>query len=191
MLNKPLLMGWVWILTASSAPVLSSGNPVLQGAHVHGEAVLNVVQEGTTVYIEFESPAINLVGFEHAPINPEQKAALSNARQILAATDCLFQFDATQCLLESKEINVPYPGQPAHKHPHRHEHESAQEAHHEHADFQASYTFQCEQASDLRAISTTLFSLFPGIQTIKVQWISQGRHGSTSLLPTDATLRLN
>ena len=79
-------MGWVWILTASSAPVLSSGNPVLQGAHVHGEAVLNVVQEGTNVFIEFESPAINLVGFEHAPINPEQKAAFDRAQILIYAS---------------------------------------------------------------------------------------------------------
>ncbi|SDH04037.1 DUF2796 domain-containing protein [Nitrosomonas sp. Nm132] len=183
MVNRHLLIGWLWILLGSSPQVFSSGAHLTQGAHVHGEAMLNIVLEGNALSIEFDSPAVNLIGFEHAPSNEEQAAAFSNAKQMLASADRLFDFSATTCLLEHAEIEMPY----------MKNHESADHQHHheaqqEHADFHASYTFHCEQAKDLTAISIKLFALFPGIQAIKAQWIFQGKQGSASLTVNNATL---
>ena len=36
------------------------------GAHEHGVAKLNVVLDDNTLELELDSPAMNLVGFEHA-----------------------------------------------------------------------------------------------------------------------------
>jgi Protein of unknown function (DUF2796) len=37
------------------------------GPHVHGVAQLNVALDGNVLWIELNSPAMNIVGFEHAP----------------------------------------------------------------------------------------------------------------------------
>lgn len=180
-------MGWLLIfLVGETTEVFSSGAHPAHGVHVHGEAVLNIVLDGHTLYIELNSAAINLIGFEHAPNNDAQKAALATAQQTLASADRLFHFTATTCLLKNVEIEAPY----MERHEH-HEHQHHPEAPHEHADFHASYTFHCEQANDLTAISIKLFSLFPAIQAIKAQWIFQGKQGSVSLTADNHTLRVN
>ncbi len=46
------------------------------GAHVHGHGHLNIAIEGKTVSMELEVPGADVVGFEHEPSTPDQKAAL-------------------------------------------------------------------------------------------------------------------
>ncbi|SFI83020.1 DUF2796 domain-containing protein [Nitrosomonas sp. Nm34] len=186
MVIKQGLVSWLLILLGNSAPVFSSGTPLTHGAHVHGEAVMNIVLDGNSLFIELDSPVINLVGFEHAPNDEEQVSALLKAEKTLASADRLFHFATTKCSLENVEIEMPYSKNHAHKnHPH------PPEIHHEHADLHANYVFQCEQAKDLTAISVNLFSLFPDLQEIKAQWIFQGKQGFASLTASHPTLNVN
>jgi Protein of unknown function (DUF2796) len=53
------------------------------GPHVHGMAELNVALDGNVLWIELNSPAMNIVGFEHAPQSAEQKAAVHDATETL------------------------------------------------------------------------------------------------------------
>ncbi|MEM7193356.1 MAG: DUF2796 domain-containing protein [Pseudomonadota bacterium] len=53
------------------------------GAHEHGTARLNLVIEGSTLGILFETPSINMVGFEHAPRNAAQETAIEMAKSDL------------------------------------------------------------------------------------------------------------
>lgn len=182
-MHKNLLIGLLLILVSNSAEIFSSGTYPPQGVHVHGEAVLDIVLDGNALSIELDSPAINLIGFEHTPNNDEQAAALAYAKQTLASAHHLFHFFTTTCQLENVEIDVPNLEKDEHKLHH--------EAHHDHADFHASYVFQCEQAKDLTVISIKLFSLFPAIQEIKVHWIFQGKQNSASLTADNPTLRVN
>ena len=74
-------------------------------AHVHGIAALNLVLEGQEVHIEFDSPAANLVGFEHAPSSEADHAALDKAVATLKDGDRLFKFNADAgCQME--KVNV-------------------------------------------------------------------------------------
>ena len=59
-------------------------------AHEHGVAHMNVAFEGNELYIEFISPAANIVGFEHQPRTQEQKAAVKAAIKKLEAGEKLF-----------------------------------------------------------------------------------------------------
>lgn len=185
MVNRQLLTGLLLLLLGGSGHAFSAA-AASQGAHVHGEATLNVVLEDNTLYIEFDSPAINLIGFEHAPNNEEQAAVFSNAKQMLAFAEHLFDFSTTTCLLENAEIEAPYMKnhEPA-------DHQNHHEAQQEHADFHASYIFQCGQAKDLTAISIKFFALFPGIQAIKAQWIFQGEQGAALLTADNHMLTVN
>ena len=54
------------------------------GAHEHGVAKLNAVLDGNTLELELDSPAMNIVGFEHVASNDADKAKVAAARQQLA-----------------------------------------------------------------------------------------------------------
>ena len=54
------------------------------GPHQHGHGRLNIAIEGSRVSMELEVPAHDIVGFEHQPNTPEQKAAIEKAKTTLA-----------------------------------------------------------------------------------------------------------
>ena len=50
------------------------------GAHEHGVGRLNAALDGQTLELELESPAMNLVGFEHVATSDADKAKVAAAR---------------------------------------------------------------------------------------------------------------
>jgi hypothetical protein len=58
------------------------------GAHEHGVARLDVAQEGTTLELDFNSPAMNIVGFEHAATSDADKAWPTPARPCSSPMAC-------------------------------------------------------------------------------------------------------
>lgn len=69
--------------------LLSSAVVGQHAAHVHGEAHLSIAAAEGELYIEFESPAANMVGFEHPPQSQKEKLALEAAARKLAGADGL------------------------------------------------------------------------------------------------------
>ncbi|MCO3736355.1 DUF2796 domain-containing protein, partial [Pseudomonas aeruginosa] len=118
------------------------------GKHEHGVAQLNVALDGKTLELELDSPAMNLVGFEHAASTDADKAAVAKARAQLEKPLELFALPVTAgCSVASQELRSPLFGDkaPAHAHKekagHEHEHE------HGHADIHAHYQLSCETVS--------------------------------------------
>ena len=75
------------------------------GTHVHGIAALNLALEGQEVHIELDSPAANVVGFEHAPSSEADRAALDKAVAALKDGDRLFKFnDDAGCRMETAKV---------------------------------------------------------------------------------------
>lgn len=182
---KNLLTGWLLILAAGAMDItVSMAAPASHGAHVHGVAILNMVLDGNTVFIELESPAVNLTGFEHAPVSEEQKAAFRTTQQTLATANQLFSFSAPDCRVENMHIQMPAPD--------LHMDGDQKPDHHgEHADIHASYTFVCQPIKHLKAITVNLFSTFPAIRQIKAQWIFHGTQNAAVLTPDNAIVKVN
>ncbi|MFO1289294.1 MAG: DUF2796 domain-containing protein [Nitrosomonas sp.] len=173
------LLGWLF----SGASLLAADTHHTHGAHVHGEAELYIIYEHSRLFIEFTSPAINLIGFEHPPQNEKQQNALSHAKQVLAEGKQLFQIESPHCQLETATASAPYiDGTPSAEHFHPQG---------EHPDFHASYTFNCQANTKLTTIHTTLAAKFPGIERIKVLWIAHNQQGSTQLTASRTTISLN
>jgi hypothetical protein len=88
-------------------------------AHVHGIAALNLALEGEEVHIELDSPAANIVGFEHAPSSEADHAALDKAVATLKNGDELFRFnEEAGCRMEKAMVTS----------------ELLEEEHHDHGD---------------------------------------------------------
>jgi hypothetical protein len=170
-------------------------------AHVHGEAEMLIALDGSTLEIEFHSPAMNIVGFEHQPKTEQQSEAVDKAIDTLKQPAKLFTLAAAaQCNPVTIEVETALAkhegGEKAHnKHEHDHEHDHEPEHDHEHeaethSDFAVHYQFQCADLNKLDKIEFVLFKHFPGTERLEVQSISNKGQQKIDLTPGNSTLEL-
>ncbi|MFS7143928.1 DUF2796 domain-containing protein [Pseudomonas aeruginosa] len=166
------------------------------GKHEHGVAQLNVVLDGKTLELELDSPAMNLVGFEHAASTDADKAAVAKARAQLEKPLELFALPVTAgCSVASQELRSPLFGDKAPAHAHKekagHEHEHEHEHEHGHADIHAHYQLSCEKPELLKLLTLAeFFKRFPATQKIQVQLIGPDGQKGADLAPASAELKL-
>ncbi|PVV11527.1 MAG: hypothetical protein B6D77_06700 [gamma proteobacterium symbiont of Ctena orbiculata] len=169
-----------------------------QEAHVHGFAALNLALEGEEVHIELDSPAANMVGFEHAPSSEADHAALDRAVAALKNGDQLFRFNKEAgCRMEKamvtsallKEEDHDHDGKHADDHDHEekdeHEHEAHEHEDETHSDIEAVYHFECDQPAKLTRLSVELFKAFPATEKLNVQYVIESKQGATELTIQD------
>ncbi|MGX5217974.1 DUF2796 domain-containing protein [Pseudomonas segetis] len=157
------------------------------GAHEHGVAQLNVALDGNTLEIELESPAMNLVGFEHAPSSDADKAAISQARSQLEKPLALFSLNTGDCSLRSKELESPLFSGAHAESEHEHEHEAGE---HEHSEIHAHYSFNCKQPQALQQLELAqLFKQFPATHKIQLQLIGPNGQQGAELTPEQSSAK--
>jgi hypothetical protein len=154
------------------------------GAHVHGVGQLNAVLDGTTLEIELDSPAANLVGFEHAPRNDEEHARYDKTFAQLRQGEVLFILPvAAGCRLDSVNLTEEGVADPKAEH-----HHDGDEAEHSHSDINGYYRFHCAKPEALNAIEVHLFELFPATKSLEVQSIGPNGQGGGKLTADDPIL---
>ncbi len=142
-------------------------------AHVHGEAQLFVALESNTIDIEFKSPAMNILGFEHKPSNQAQHKALDTAVHTLKQPNLLFRFPTSaQCETMVNQVESPFSEQEDHTY---------EEG--SHSNFTGHYQFQCADLSSVERIEINIFKQFPGTEVIEVQSISKRGQQTIDLTP--------
>lgn len=128
-------------------------------AHVHGTAKLEVAVEGAELHIHLEAPLDSLLGFEHAPGNDQERAAVARLRDLLGRGDKLFApTTAAQCrfvgvdvvapVLESKPGTAKGDG---------------------HGDLDADFRFTCALPGKLTGMEVRLTDAFPRMRSIDAQ----------------------
>lgn len=149
------------------------------GAHEHGVAKLNAVLDGNTLELELDSPAMNLVGFEHAASTDADKAKLAAARQQLEQPLKLFGLaQAAGCKEEAQELESPL-----------FEEAGAQAQSHAHADVNAHYQLTCATPGKLTQLDLgPLFKTFPQTQKINVQLIGPNGQKGVEATPAKAAV---
>ncbi len=91
----------VWGGIGAALALLASVPATAEPAHEHGVAQLNVALDGSELVLFLESPAYNLVGFEHHPRDAAEREQLAQALTTLDGADRLFLPDAAaQCRLD-------------------------------------------------------------------------------------------
>ena len=188
--------------------------PRQHGSHVHGIAALNLALEGQEVHIELDSPAANIVGFEHAPSSKDDHAALDKAIAALKDGDRLFSFNEDAgCRMETAKVaselldgeHEGHAEEKTGKHAHEekeghddeeHEGDHADEGQHEHegegethSDIEATYHFECNAPGKLTQLTVELFEAFPGMEELKVQYVIESKQGAAELNATDHVVK--
>ncbi len=161
-------------------------------AHVHGKAQLLVALEGNTLEIEFLSPAMNIVGFEHQPAHETQFRAIESAVETLKQPGLLFGLpSAAKCHPITVQAESPLDEHREHEQDHDHSKQASHDHEEEtHGDFKVNYGFRCVEISRLDSIAVKIFKKFPGTEVIVVQSISKQGQRRIVLTPDNNTLEL-
>lgn len=153
-------------------------------AHEHGSASLNIALEGNTLELELDSPAMNLLGFEHAAHSTADRAKLASVKRLLEQPQQLFTLPAAaNCQITSSELHSPLFEAESTDHAHEHEHE--------HSDIEAHYQFSCANPQALDSLSlAAFFQQFAGLEKLQVQLISATGQNGKTLTASDSLLPL-
>ncbi|MCZ4322126.1 DUF2796 domain-containing protein [Pseudomonas anguilliseptica] len=152
-------------------------------AHEHGAAQLNVVLDGKMLHLQLDSPAMNLVGFEHAAKSDADKAKVAAARSQLQQPQALFGVNAGDCNISKQELESPLFAEHKHEEHHEHDHGS------EHSEIHAHYSLDCQKPEELKQLDLgELFKRFPATEKIQVQLIGPNGQQGLELTPAQPTL---
>lgn len=168
-------------------------------SHEHGHAALNLVQENQTVQLMFESPAVNIVGFEYMPKNTEQHRKVTDAIERLKQGETLFVFSKeAQCIQTSVEVETALSEMTEHKEEHHDEYEEEHHDEHDaehddenegHSEFVASYQFECQRPDALKSLTVKLFEYFPQTEEIDSQLVTGKRQFGAELSPGNTFIK--
>lgn len=166
-------------------------------AHEHGVGRLNAVLDGQALELELDSPAMNLVGFEHVATSAADKAKVAAARKQLENPLALFNLPkAAGCMVSSQELNSPLFGDKPEANHDEDDHATdgkgaaAHEHHHDHSEIHAHYQFTCATPTALGNLDLSqVFKTFPATQKIQVQLIGPSGQQGVDATATAATLK--
>ncbi len=169
-----------YIASANSAvnDHLHSHDTPEQVAHVHGTVDLTIAQEGNLVEIAIESPAINIVGFEHQARTNEQKQAVAQAKTALETPTQLFSFIGSDCQATTIKTNLSSLL------------DTGEIKNTSHREINGHYTYVCNVGSKLEVIAVKLMAQFSGIEKITVMWITDNQQGAVDLTPNANQIKL-
>lgn len=186
---------------AAAALALALSSTALYAAepHVHGAGTLQLVLEGGSLNAELRLPAMDVVGFEHAPRAPKHKEAvkkavamLKDSRQVLALPDDA-QCTAAPGAVESELLKDQR--QASHKH-HQHDKHDQHETGHDHADgeahadFEVVYRFDCRRPEALKQIKVLLFQQLPKLERLDVEMATPAGQRGQRLVPGQDVIAL-
>ena len=169
-------------------------------AHVHGVSELMIVAEGSELEIQFKSPAINLIGFEHKARTPKDILMVEQVASTLRQHDAVFLMSGANCRQTNTSEDLAKIMDTDHhddghknsssegKHVHHEEHEHHEKHDNNHSEITATHNYHCKDSDALPTITVGLFELFAGIHEIKTMWVNQTRQGAVTLKPNNRTI---
>jgi hypothetical protein len=140
--------------------------------HVHGLATVDIAVDGSALAITFRAPAINVIGFEHAPTTPEENAAVAQANQTFKAGDRLFVTSAGAGCSQRAATLTPITYETGDEKPNGPQ-----------ADYEVAYRFECKHVDKLAWVDTTLFAAMRNAQRITVNVVADRLQTQVELVP--------
>ena len=204
-------------LLAGAAFAASDGEHREHEAHEHGHGTLDIVVEGEELVIELRIPAVNVVGFEHAPKNDAEREAVRQALVPFGDAASLFVLPAeAECEVEEAEAAIVSMG---HEDEHEkdehgdgggHDHEKdghetdehAKDEHAEHAEdgsdsdeeahseLRATYHFHCHAPERLDEIDVRAFEHLRDAEEIDVRVVTPSAQLAMELHSGSTVVRL-
>jgi Protein of unknown function (DUF2796) len=145
-------------------------------AHLHGKVVVNVALEGSLLSVEFDAPAVNVVGFEHAPRTDAQKREVAAVDRWLASgVGVIGVSPAAGCVRQQVDYMPPKLDGGDHDDEHDHDHDrdaGASAAGETHADYRARFTYTCANPAALPWADLWLVRRLKNVAEIEVNLVT-------------------
>ena len=164
-------------------------------SHEHGAAIIKMVMEEEKLQVEFEVPSESLIGFEHYPKSQSKRENFNKAIKILSDPSKLFsKTTKAECILVGMNVSQSlFSHEEEHgdeaEEEHGHDESEKEEEHgHDvsekseiHSEFKSNYSWNCQHLDEIDSIGTQLMTVFPKIEEIRVNWITNNGQGSLEL----------
>ncbi|MCC1496691.1 DUF2796 domain-containing protein [Alcanivorax sp. 1008] len=156
MINRTNKWKWLILSLLAIAPLLQA-----HGTHVHGQGELLVSSQEGELSVLLTLPAMDVLGFEHAPSSAAQEAAIREAAEKFNAPLKIVMPDArADCVVQSSKVESVLLSTDEKNH------------HHGHADFVIEYQFSCASPKYLNQVTVQLFEWLPAV-TINAQAVTE------------------
>lgn len=169
-----------WIISAVviMMPIISNA----AGSHSHDTAHLRIAIDGNLLNVNVEMPLNPLIGFEHAPKNAQQKAAVTKMETTLREAKQLFipNMEAACRLMEVHLDSIVLGDHPV-----------SDQDDHAHAELEGEYAFQCDHPEKLNQLIVNLFDAFPRLKHIKTEAVTPKGQSAMTLTPRKRGVSLN
>ena len=187
----------ITLLLSANIPLALAAEQRQHGAHEHGFGKLDIALEGKELHIALDSPAANIVGFEHTTRNETDHEIVEKALTLLKAGSTLFTFPkSSECRLINSDIDSALDNHEEHVASNHEEHEASHGEKHQkdndhketHTDIRATWHFDCANLATLDRISVRIFELFPNTEHLQVQFITETKQSATKLTASQSEL---
>jgi hypothetical protein len=177
-----------FLVSQLAGPAVAADGFEQHAAHEHGKVTLNIVFEAKRLTIELDSPAVNVVGFEHEPRSKDEQSAVAAANTYLRDSRKLFGFPPqAKCRVAGADLKPPHWESDAEEDHDAHE---QHEAHEDHADFEATYLYDCESPEHLAWLEPWLLEQFRNVTEARVNVITASGQRSTTVTQARARIAL-
>jgi len=188
--SRPLL-ATLSVVACSIVSLQTFGETGHHSAHIHGVAELTLALEGTRLEIEFNSPALSVLGFEHKVSSSTQLEAVENARASLRDTASLFEFVGTSCALQSVTVDMSSVLDSKSDHDASGGEHKSHDSEKSHSDVNAHYDYKCADHEQLQSVRIGKTALPFDLQKINALWVLENAQGSTVLSTSNQVIQLN
>lgn len=164
-------------LFAGSSALALAGEFEQHAAHDHGRLTLNVAVDAQLFQVELDAPAINVVGFEHAPANAAETQRIADAEQWLrSGRNIVAVPPSAGCSLQAVQFEGPA--------------WSAEPHDGEHGDYHVTFRYRCRAPAALTWFEPWLLQRLIGVQQTIVNIITPSLQTSRTLGPDDKRVSL-
>lgn len=135
------------------------------GAHVHGELAISIAMVERELMLTWRVPAGDMVGFEHAPNDAEQRQQIQRHLDWVEGAEWLDFTGIETCSLTNAQAT------------------SGQLASHSpgHNDIEAILEWQCQQPLQPSQLHIDIAEQYPAITKIRYEWLTERQAGSGSV----------
>jgi len=146
-------------------------------SHVHGGASLSIASEKNSIFMEFETPLFNLLGFEYEPRTSDEKARIQDVETRLANPETLFRFNkAAKCtFIKPRHTPVLF---------------EASSDDHDHKDVLLRYSLNCKAIEKLKTIEVLFFNDFSHLTEMELVYLGPRLQMRTELSPSQPSADL-
>ena len=156
---QPCCVGAAIVTGLIFGSVASQASERQLDAHAHGVSTLKIAQEENVIIMELEAPGNDIVGFEHAAKNADQKTVVDEALSNLKNAESLFVLPRqAECVASEQKAEF--------------------EAEGDHAGFHVMWKLTCKQLKKATSLTIRYFDMFERAREVEVEAIGDAGQAS-------------